>query len=190
MGPNAPVRIPPEMATVTAANDDPIQHDPAESRQPLEATLLTPGVVEAVRALVEIMERGGLTKLDLTHGDLSVRLRSDGSHRPAMSADGLPPVPAMSGAPEEQPETNLPAAVEGGYAITSPMVGTFYNAPSPGARPFVEVGDRVEVGQTVGIVEAMKIMNEIAAERAGVVAAILIENGQPVEYGSPLIRLA
>ena len=175
---------------MTAGNDDSIQHDPAESRQPLDATLLTPGVVDAVRSLVEIMERGGLTKLDLTHGDLSVRLRSDGSHRPAPPAAGLPPVPPMAEAPEVPSETEAPVAVEAGYAITSPMVGTFYNAPSPGASPFVEVGDRVEVGQTVGIVEAMKIMNEIAAERAGVVAAILVDNGQPVEYGSPLIRLA
>ena len=163
----------------------------ADGRQPLESVLLTPGVVEAVRALVEIMERGGVTRLDLDHGDLRVRLRGGFGRRQreAVTADEedeatieVPPVALVPVAPP-------PTALDGDYVIASPMVGTFYGAPSPGAEPFVQVGDRVELGQTVGIVEAMKIMNEIAAERSGVVAAILVENGEPVEYGSPLIRL-
>jgi acetyl-CoA carboxylase biotin carboxyl carrier protein len=74
--------------------------------------------------------------------------------------------------------------------ITAPMIGTFYAAATPGAQPFVAEGDEVYVGQTIGIIEAMKIMNEISADRAGVVEAILVGNGQPVEYGSPLMRLA
>jgi acetyl-CoA carboxylase biotin carboxyl carrier protein len=163
----------------------------SDGRQPLEAILLTPGVVDAVRALVEIMEHGGVTQLDLAHGDLHVRLRGGTGRRQreavATEEEGeaaidVPPVVLAPVAP-------APITLDGDYVISSPMVGTYYGAPSPGAEPFVQVGDRVETGQTVGIVEAMKIMNEIVAERSGVVAAILVENGEPVEYGSPLIRL-
>jgi acetyl-CoA carboxylase biotin carboxyl carrier protein len=166
--------------------------DDASARQPLEAVLLTPGVIAAVRSLVEIMDRGGLSKLDLVHGELSVRLRSGGERLPARSApsdavtdatqtmpvvtDGAPPVRATLPDPDD-------------HVVTSPMVGTYYAAPSPGTPPFVRVGDAVEAGQTVGIVEAMKIMNEIVAERGGIVTTILVENGQAVEYGSPLMRL-
>ena len=82
----------------------------------------------------------------------------------------------------------VPAVVEPeGHVVKSPMVGTFYRCASPGAKPFVEVGDQVQVGDPLCIIEAMKLMNEIEADRAGVVKAILIENGQPVEYGQPLI---
>ena len=177
---------------MTATRDDTDQDQPTEApQQPLEAVLLTPGVVEAVRSLVEIMERGGLTKLDLVHGDLSVSLRSDGVKRPTAPAAEVPPtLPSIEDTTDKTSAAPAQVAEAGGHVIASPMVGTFYNAPAPNAPPFVAVGDRVEVGQTVGIVEAMKIMNEIAAEQAGFVAAILVENGQPVEYGSPLIRLA
>jgi acetyl-CoA carboxylase biotin carboxyl carrier protein len=174
-----------------AGRDETIDQHEADARQPLEAVLLTPGVVEAVRALVEIMERGGVTRLDLAHGDLHVRLRggTDRHQREAVSADengeATTDVPPIALAPLAPP----PPVLDGDYVIISPMVGTFYGAPSPGAEQFVQVGDPVETGQTVGIVEAMKIMNEIAAERSGVVVAILVENGEPVEYGSPLIRL-
>jgi acetyl-CoA carboxylase biotin carboxyl carrier protein len=83
---------------------------------------------------------------------------------------------------------SAPDVVEG-HIVTSPMIGTYYSAPTPGEAPFVHVGDDVDVGQVVGIVEAMKIMNEIISDRAGVVFEVLVENAQPVEYGSPLIRL-
>jgi acetyl-CoA carboxylase biotin carboxyl carrier protein len=162
----------------------------ASERQPLEAVLLTSGVIEAVRSLVEIMDQGGITRLDLVHGDLSIRLQ--GGERAVATApanatalvdEALPSVPA--GLVEVAPATSEP----GEYVVTSPMVGTYYTAPSPNAPPFVRVGDMVETGQTVGIVEAMKIMNEIVAERGGIVTAMLVDNGQAVEYGSPLIRL-
>jgi acetyl-CoA carboxylase biotin carboxyl carrier protein len=83
--------------------------------------------------------------------------------------------------------TPAPAAEPEGHAVKSPMVGTFYRAASPGAKPFVDVGDEVQVGDPLCIIEAMKLMNEIEADRAGVVKAILVENGQPVEYGQPLV---
>ncbi len=95
------------------------------------------------------------------------------------------PVPLLAPAPEP---AGLPAAAQpSGHTLKSPMVGTFYRAASPTASPFVEVGQRVEVGQTVCIIEAMKILNQIEADKAGTVSAILIENGQPVEYGQPLV---
>jgi acetyl-CoA carboxylase biotin carboxyl carrier protein len=124
------------------------------------------------------MRQSSITELDLDLGDVSLRLR-----RPTSNNDGggdlqleNQPLAATEAAPPE-------------ILITAPMIGTFYSAATPGAQPFVAEGDDVYVGQTIGIIEAMKIMNEIAADRAGVVEAILVGNGQPVEYGSPLMRL-
>jgi acetyl-CoA carboxylase biotin carboxyl carrier protein len=124
------------------------------------------------------MRQAAITELDLDLGDVSVRLRR--------------PVPDHDGGGEMRLENQPLAAVESSapeILITAPMIGTFYTAATPGAQPFVVEGDEVYVGQTIGIIEAMKIMNEIAADRAGVVEAILVGNGQPVEYGSPLMRL-
>lgn len=135
------------------------------------------GVASLIRDLVSIMREGGVTELDLAVGELSIRLRGK---RSAGTAGIVPPQDAS------------PAEIAGGvseHIITAPMIGTYYAAPSPGARPFVGVGDRVAPGQVVGIIEAMKIMNEIVADAGGEVAAILAANGQPVEYGSPLLAL-
>ncbi|WP_443744051.1 acetyl-CoA carboxylase biotin carboxyl carrier protein, partial [Sutterella sp.] len=82
-----------------------------------------------------------------------------------------------------------PAPAPASLSITSPMVGTFYRAPSPGAAPFIEVGDQVKKGQVIGIIEAMKLLNEVEADKDGVVKAFAAENGQPVEYGQPLVIL-
>jgi acetyl-CoA carboxylase biotin carboxyl carrier protein len=134
-------------------------------------------VADLVQSLATVMRQASITELDLDLGDISVRLR-----RPAPDHDGgelrLENLPLASIEPDP-PE----------ILITAPMIGTFYAAATPGAQPFVVEGDEVYVGQTIGIIEAMKIMNEIAADRAGVVEAILVGNGQPVEYGSPLMRL-
>jgi len=106
---------------------------------------------------------------------------------------GMPPVQAVApaAAPLAAPATApaAPTALEG-HIIKSPMVGTFYRAGSPGAKPFVEVGDTVKVGQTICVIEAMKLMNEIEADKDGVVKAIMVENAQPVEYGEPLMMIA
>ena len=96
--------------------------------------------------------------------------------------------PATIATPAPPPPAEVPSKVEG-HVLKSPMVGTFYRAPSPGAKPFVEVGDTVKAGQTVCIIEAMKLLNEIEADKDGVVKAILAENGQPVEYGEPLLAI-
>ncbi len=134
-------------------------------------------VADLVQSLAAVMRQSSITELDLDLGDVSVRLR-----RPTSNHDGG----------EVRLENHSPAPTEldpPEVLITAPMIGTFYAAATPGAQPFVAEGDEVYVGQTIGIIEAMKIMNEIAADRAGVVEAILVGNGQPVEYGSPLMRL-
>ncbi len=139
-------------------------------------------IVSSVRTLVDIMRSGDITELDVEFGKVSIRLRSGStSAGPAPVAATPAPVVvdvAVDGAPPSHEQL-----------ITAPMVGTFYASPTPGAPPYVKVGDHVEVGQTVGIIEAMKIMNEIAADRAGLVTAVLVENGEAVEYGSPIVRL-
>ena len=134
-----------------------------------------------IRSLVGMVREGGISELDVAFGRVSIRLRGAGANAPAATATELTllPVAVDVGAADPAPE----------LIISAPMIGTFYGSPAPGEPPFVEVGDPVEVGQTVGIIEAMKIMNEITADRAGTVAAVLVGNGQPVEYGSPLIRL-
>ena len=137
-------------------------------------------VRETVRALIGMMGDSGITELDLALGPLSVRLR--GTARPHRERVGSVPTPA------EWPDLPLEVAPHE-HVITAPMIGTFYTAPTPGDPPFVRVGDQIEAGQVVGIIEAMKIMNEIAADRGGTVVELLVANAQPVEYGSPLIRL-
>jgi len=145
----------------------------------------TPGageIVSSVRSLVEIMRSGGISELDLTFGTVAIRLRGGSVVAPTAAPDA----PLQLEVTTMVTDTSTPNHEQ---HITSPMVGTFYASPTPGAPPYVRVGDHVEVGQTVGIIEAMKIMNEIAADRAGLVVAVLIENGQAVEYGSPIVRL-
>ena len=139
----------------------------------------TPEEIEhLVHALIGMMRDGGMTELDLGFGDVTLRLRGSGFVTDSSTASMEQRVMA-SGQP----------AVSNDYAISAPMIGTFYASPSPGAAVFVEVGDTIASGQIIGIIEAMKIMNEIPADRGGVVTEIVAANGQPVEYGSPLIRI-
>ena len=135
-------------------------------------------VADLVQSLAAVMRQSSITELDLDLGDVSVRLR-----RPSSNDDGGETRLENGSLAPTEPD---PPEVW----ITAPMIGTFYAAATPGAQPFVAEGDEIYVGQTIGIIEAMKIMNEIAADRAGIVEAILVGNGQPVEYGSPLMRLA
>ena len=148
-----------------------------------QSTPETREVIESVRELISMMSKGGISELDLTTGDVTIRLRGqNGAASNVTTVVHAAPAaaPATYAAPEE-PEGNV---------IASPMIGTFYAAPSPGEAPFVQVGDEVEVGQVIGIIEAMKIMNEITADHSGVVSEIMVQNAQPVEYGSPLMRVA
>ena len=140
----------------------------------------SPTEVESlVRGLIAMMRSGGMSELDVSFGDVSVRLRGGA---PATAPAAMPWPVAEAATPE-------PVAASNDHAVAAPMIGTFYASASPGTPPFVEVGDVVAAGQTIGIIEAMKIMNEIAADRGGVVTEVVAQNGQPVEYGSPLVRI-
>jgi acetyl-CoA carboxylase biotin carboxyl carrier protein len=139
----------------------------------------TQELIGAVRELISLMGKGGIHELDLTSGAVTIRLRGG-------IASGAMPAPAVLNGDV----SDVGIAADEGHVITAPMIGTYYASPSPGEDPFVQIGDEVEVGQVIGIIEAMKIMNEIIADRAGVVDEILVDNAQAVEYGSPLVRLA
>jgi acetyl-CoA carboxylase biotin carboxyl carrier protein len=144
-----------------------------------------------LKKLIDLVESSGIAELEVTEGEERVRITRTGSHPPQSAAPAPAPVaapPVAAPAPAASPAAPAPQAE--GHAVKSPMVGTFYRAPAPGAKPFVDVGQAVREGETVCIIEAMKLMNEIEADRSGVVKAILVENGQPVEYGQPLIVIA
>jgi len=144
-------------------------------------------LTRTVRELVEVMRAAGLQRLEVAQGDLRIALESA---TVAVAPATLPAQVGVAPAPVGQaPAAGETAVAEQLETIVAPMVGTFYAAPRPGADPFVRVGDHVEPGQVVAIIEAMKVMNEIVAERAGTIVEILVENGQPVEYGQPLMRL-
>ena len=142
-----------------------------------------------LKTLIELVETSGIAELEIQEGEERVRItRSQGG---AAAPAAPPPILAMAApanpAPTAPaPSTTLEVPPEEGHVVKSPMVGTFYRAATPGAKPFVEVGDTVQEGATLCIVEAMKLMNEIEADKGGVVKAILVDNGQPVEFGQPL----
>jgi len=144
-----------------------------------------------LKKLIDLVQESGIAELEITEGEEKVKIVKGGRAVPEMVAMLPAPAaaaPATVATPAPPPPAEVPPKVEG-HVLKSPMVGTFYRAPSPGAKPFVEVGDTVKVGQTVCIIEAMKLLNEIEADKDGVVKAILAENGQPVEYGEPLLAI-
>jgi len=142
---------------------------------------VSPAEIEKlVRALATMMHDGTVSEMNVAFGAVSIHLTGGGGGR----SQPHPDTAASSAAHDIEV-----AARAAEHIVTAPMIGTFYASPSPGELAFVEVGDRVEAGQVIGIIEAMKIMNEITADRDGTVAALLVDNGQAVEYGSPLIRL-
>lgn len=147
--------------------------------------------IRKVKKLIELLDESGIAEIEITEGEESVRIsrHPQGMVAAAPVAAPLPaPVAAAPAAPVAAPPP-APAPVEPeeeGYGVTAPMVGTFYSAPSPGAPPFVQVGDRINEGDTLCIVEAMKMMNQIEAEVSGVIKSIRVQNGEPVEYGQIL----
>ena len=141
--------------------------------------------VKKVTKLIELMKEHDLSEIDLKQGDTAVRLKRGGDVVMAAAPAPAPrPAPTASG-----PVEATSAADDKMLVITSPMVGTFYRASGPDAAPFVKVGDRIGPEKTVCIVEAMKVFNEIPAGVSGQVVAILVENGAPVEFGQPLIKI-
>jgi len=150
-----------------------------------------------LKKLIDLVQESGIAEIEITEGEEKVRILKGGgvvAQAPAASAPQAPPptarasVSAAATAPVAS-QTPEPAPEPEGYVFKSPMVGTFYRAPSPDAKPFVEVGQAVKEGQTICIIEAMKLMNEIESDKSGVIKAMLVENGQPVEYGQPLFIL-
>jgi acetyl-CoA carboxylase biotin carboxyl carrier protein len=141
-----------------------------------------------LKKLIDLVQESGIAELEVTEGEERVKIVRSGRATgetfvtvPAHPASPPAPPPPAAAAPAEPP-----APPPEGHMVKSPMVGTFYRASAPDAKPFVEVGDTVKAGQTVCIIEAMKLMNEIESDQDGVVKAILVDNGQPVEYGEPL----
>src|SRR5258706_13725950 len=141
-----------------------------------------------LKKLIDLVQESGIGEIEITEGEEKVRIsrQSPGGAPVIMAAPNMPyaAVPASGGpsAGTAAPASPAPAEPKG-HQLKSPMVGTFYRAPSPGAPPFVEVGQQVTKGQTLCIIEAMKLLNEIESDASGTVKAILVENGQPVEYG-------
>ena len=142
-----------------------------------------------LKKLIDLVQESGIAELEITEGEEKVKIVKGGSVSitpPPQAAiePSRPPAPAAA-APAPAP----PEASQEGHVVKAPMVGTFYRAASPDAKPFVEVGQTIKQGDTICIIEAMKLMNEIESDAAGIVKAILVENGQPVEYGQPLFIL-
>jgi acetyl-CoA carboxylase biotin carboxyl carrier protein len=149
--------------------------------------------IRKVKKLIELLEESGIAEIEISEGEESVRIsRYPHAGAPPITTAG-PPAPSPAPQPATSPpETQAAEPRDGagdGHSVHAPMVGTFYNAPSPGAKPFVEVGTVVSPGDTLCIIEAMKMMNQIEAEVGGRISAILAENGSPVEYGQALFLI-
>lgn len=148
--------------------------------------------IRKIKKLIELVEESGIAELEISEGEESVRISRNG---PAPVAPAAPihyaaapaPVAPTAPAPAAAPAVESTPAVPQGHQVLSPMVGTFYSSPSPDAKAFIAVGQKVNVGDTLCIVEAMKMMNQIEADKSGVVTAILVEDGQPVEFDQPLV---
>ena len=145
-----------------------------------------------LKKLIDLVQESGIAELEITEGEEKVRINRVGSG--AVASAAVAPVVHQTVAAPPPPPAAAPAAPAAapaieGIVVKSPMVGTFYRASSPGAAPFVEVGTSVNAGQTLCIIEAMKLMNEIESDVSGTVARILVESGHPVEYGEPLFVL-
>jgi len=141
--------------------------------------------IRKVKKLIELLDESGIAEIEIKEGEESIRI--------SRYAAGVPAAPAAVAAPVAAPAAAAPVAVEpvepeeDGFEVTAPMVGTFYASASPGAAPYVQVGDRVNEGDTLCIIEAMKMMNQIEADVSGVVKSIRVQNGEAVEYGQTLV---
>jgi acetyl-CoA carboxylase biotin carboxyl carrier protein len=148
--------------------------------------------IRKVKKLIELLEESGIAEIEITEGEESVRISRHGANPVAPPAFAYAPPPAAAPPAQQAPSPSEPApavpeAEEEGFTVTAPMVGTFYAASSPGSPPFVQVGDRVEAGDILCIIEAMKMMNQIEAEVSGTIKSIRVQNGDPVEYGQVLL---
>jgi acetyl-CoA carboxylase biotin carboxyl carrier protein len=149
--------------------------------------------IRKVKKLIELLEESNINEIEIKEGEESVRISRGSSVAPMVQAAPVMAAPVAAAAPAAAPAApaaEAAPAAPAGHTLNSPMVGTFYRSPSPSAPAFVEVGKTVKVGDVICIVEAMKMMNQIEADKSGVIEAILVEDGQPVEYDQPLIVIA
>ena len=149
--------------------------------------------IRKVKKLIELLEESGIAEIEISEGEESVRISrypQGQAAAPIVHYAAPPPAmahaPAPAAAPVAAPAAAPAAASKADHTVTAPMVGTFYSAATPGAKPFVDIGSEVNVGDTLCIIEAMKMMNQIESDKAGRVTAVLVKNGDPVEFGQPL----
>ena len=148
--------------------------------------------IRKVKKLIELLEESNIDEIEIKEGEESVRISRNSAQfavAAAAAAAAPPPYappPPVAAAPAAEP---APAPVAAGHVVNSPMVGTFYRSPSPTSPPFIEVGQTVKIGDVVCIIEAMKMMNQIEADKAGTIGAILVESGEPVEFDQPLFSI-
>jgi len=142
--------------------------------------------IRKVKKLIELLDESNVAEIEIHEGEESVRISRHGSTAPQFMMPAAAPAPAAGAAPPPTPAGASQPEIDDASIARSPMVGTFYRSPSPGAKSFVEEGQEVKVGDVLCIIEAMKILNQIESERAGRVKKIMVENGQPVEYNQPL----
>jgi acetyl-CoA carboxylase biotin carboxyl carrier protein len=146
-----------------------------------------------LKTLIDLVENSGIAELEIQEGEERVRItralspKQQAAMLQATTAAPMAPPPVAPPAGATPAPAELPPAEPEGHLVKSPMVGTFYRSASPGGKAFVEVGDTVQAGDTLCIIEAMKLMNEIESDQSGVVKEILVENGQPVEFGQPMV---
>jgi acetyl-CoA carboxylase biotin carboxyl carrier protein len=149
--------------------------------------------IRKIKKLIELLEESNIDELEIKEGEESVRIARNGNKtqyiQAPMQAYAQAPAPAVAQAAAPAVSAAAPVAVTG-HAVKSPMVGTFYLSPSPGSPVFIEVGKQVKVGDVICIIEAMKMMNQIEADKAGVIEAILVADGNPVEFDQPLVIIA
>jgi acetyl-CoA carboxylase biotin carboxyl carrier protein len=148
--------------------------------------------IRKVKKLIELLEESGLSELEITEGEESIRISRASTATAVQYTLPPQPLPAAAAAPVAARPAGAAAASDepAGHRVLSPMVGTYFEAPSPGAATFVKIGDQVQAGDTLCIIEAMKMMNQIEADVAGKVVAALARNGEPVEFGQPLFIIA
>lgn len=152
--------------------------------------------IRKVKRLIELLEESDISEIEIQEGEESVRISRHGhAHNQPFPTPAWGPSPApqpapVAAAPSSESSTSPATVHPAGHAVTSPMVGTFYRASAPGAKPFAEVGQRIKKGDPICIVEAMKMMNQIDADQDGVVEAILVEDGEPVEFDQPMLIIS
>ena len=146
-----------------------------------------------LKKLIDLVQESGIAELEITEGEEKVKIVKGGEASVTPLAPVAPEAPKPAAVAASAPATPAPPPAEPvaeGHVLKAPMVGTFYRSASPESKAFVEVGQSIKAGETVCIIEAMKLMNEIEADATGIIKAILVENGQPVEYGQPLVIIA